>query len=230
MYTLTDEHKIARGARLGKILVFGSLGFLVAGLVIALRMRGVYYLWISLGCLVIALVASTVGFAHMNRWVREPRADQALDQGLKGFDDHYRLYHYVLPAPHVLLSPAGLFVLTPMGQDGAIRYTEGKFRRGFSLGRIFRFLSEEGIGRPFAEGDSQVSGLRQFLLQRGMEGVDIQNLIVFYHPRAQIEATDPPRPVVVPRRLKRAIRSQPQGRLSPSLYRQLQELFEGGNS
>jgi hypothetical protein len=229
MHTITDERKIGRGARLGKILVFGSLGFLVAGLVLALRMREVYYLWISLGCLVIALVGSTVGFAHMNRWVREPRADQALDQGLKGFDDRYRLYNYVLPAPHVLLSPAGLFVLTAMGQDGAIRYAGGKFRRGFSLGRIFRFLSDEGLGRPFAEGDNQVSALGQFLLQHGMEGVDIQNLIVFYHPRAQIEVTEPPRPVVDPRGLKRAIRSLPQGRLSSSLYGQLQELFEGGN-
>jgi hypothetical protein len=226
MRTFTDEHKIAHGARLGKILVFGSLGFLVAGLVIAVRMREVYHLWISLGCLVIALVGSTVGFAYMNRWVRQPRADQALDQGLKGFDDHFHLYHYLLPAPHVLLSPAGLFVLTPMGQDGVIRYVEGQFHRRFSPGRALRFLSEEGLGRPFAEGDSQVGSLRQFLLQHGIAGVDIQNVIVFYHPRVQIEVTDPPRPVVVPKGIKRIVRSQPEGRLSPGIYRQLQELFE----
>jgi hypothetical protein len=227
MRAFTDEHKIARGARIGKILVVGSLGFLVAGLVIAVRMRALYHLGISLGCLVLALVASTVGFVYMNRWVRQPRADQALDQGLKGFDDQFRLYHYLLPAPHVLLSPAGLFVLTPMGQDGVIRYAAGKFHRRLTPGRIFRFLSDEGLGQPFAEGDSQVGALRQFLLQRGIQDVDILNLIVFYHPRAQLEATDPPRPVVVPGGLKRAIRSLAQGRLPSGTYRQLQALFEG---
>lgn len=230
MRILTDERKIARGARLGRILVFGSLGLLVAGLVIALRMREIYHLWVSLGCLITALVGSIVGFVHMNRWVRQPRADQALDQGLKGFDDHYRLYHYLLPAPHVLLSPAGLFVLTPMGQDGVIRYTEGRFHRRFSLGRVFRFLSEEGLGQPFAEGDRQVGALRQLLLQRGIEVVEIQNLIVFYHPRVQLEVTDPPRPVVVPKALKRAIRGQAQGGLPSSDYRHLQDLFEGGSA
>ena len=38
MRSITNQRKIARGARLGKILVFGSLGFLVAGLILALRM------------------------------------------------------------------------------------------------------------------------------------------------------------------------------------------------
>ena len=228
MRSITNQRKIARGALLGKILVFGSLGFLVAGLILALRMTAIYYLWLSLGCLAIALVGTTIGFAYMNRWVREPRADQALAAGLKGFDDRFRLYSYTLPAPHVLLTPAGLFVLTPMGQDGAIRY-EGKFYRRFSLGRVFRFLSDEGLGRPFAEGDRQVSALRQLLQQHGIEDVEMQNLIVFYNPRVQLQVSDPPRPVLLPGGLKRAIRAQPQGRLSPARYLQLQGLFEGAS-
>ena len=229
MRSITNQRRIARGARLGKILVFGSLGFLVAGLILALRMTELYYLWISLGCLAIALVGTTIGFAYMNRWVREPRADQALATGLKGFDDRFRLYNYTLPAPHVLLSSTGLFVLTPMGQDGAIRYEGGKFYRRFSLGRILRFLSDEGLGRPFAEGDRQVGALRQLLRQHGIEDVEMQNLIVFYNPRAQLDVSDPPRPVLLPGGLKRAIRTQPTGRLSPARYRQLQDLFEGAS-
>lgn len=227
MRTITNEKQVARGARLGKILVFGSLGFLVAGLILALRLTQLYYVWISLACLAIALVATTIGFAFMNRWVREPRADQALAAGLKGFDERYRLYNYTLPAPHVLLAPNGLFVLTPMGQDGAIRY-EGKFHRRFSVVRLLRFLSDEGLGRPFAEGDRQVSALKQLLRQNGIEDVDVQNLVVFYNPRVQLEAIDPPRPVLLPGGLKRLIRAQ--SKLSPALYRQLEDLFEGARS
>lgn len=226
MRSLTNQRKVVRGARLGKILVFGSLAFLVAGLVLALRVSTLIYLWISLGCLAVALVGTTTGFAFMNRWVREPRADQALTLGLKGFDERYRLYNYILPAPHVLLSPAGLFVLTPMGQDGAIRYEGGRFHRRLSVGRLLRFLSDEGLGRPFVEGDRQVLSLRQFLGQNEIEDVEVQNLVVFYNPRVQLEVNDPPRPVLLPGGLKRAIRSYPQGKLAPARYRQLEELFE----
>jgi hypothetical protein len=228
MRSITNNKKITRGARLGKILVFGSLGFLTAGLVLSLRMSAAAYLWIALGCLAVALVGTSIGFAFMNRWVREPRADQALTTGLKGFDDRYRLYNYILPAPHVLLCPVGLFVLTPMGQDGTIRYADDKFHRRFSAGRVLRFLSDEGLGRPFAEGDSQAGALKQLLLQHGLDDVEIENLIVFYHPKVQLDAGDPPRPVLVPAGLKRVIRAQ-QGKLSSSRYRQLQELFEGGS-
>lgn len=227
MRTITNEKQVARGARLGKILVFGSLGFLVAGLILALRLTQLYYVWISLACLAIALVGTTIGFAFMNRWVREPRADQALAAGLKGFDERYRLYNYTLPAPHVLLAPNGLFVLTPMGQDGAIRY-EGTFHRRFSVVRLLRFLSDEGLGRPFAEGDRQVNAVKQLLRQNGIEDVDVQNLVVFYNPRVQLEAIDPPRPVLLPGGLKRLIRAQ--SKLSPALYRQLEDLFEGARS
>jgi hypothetical protein len=164
----------------------------------------------------------------MNRWVREPRADQALAQGLKGFDDRYRLYNYTLPAPHVLLSPAGLYVLTAMGQDGTVRYEEDKFHRNFSVGRIFRFMADEGMGRPFAEGDAQVRALRQYLEgHAAAEGVDIQNIVVFYNPRVQLIVTEPSRPVIEPKGLKKVVRKQREDRLSGSQYRKLQELFDG---
>jgi hypothetical protein len=165
---------------------------------------------------------------NMNRWVREPRADQALAQGLKGFDDRYRLYNYLLPAPHVLLSPMGLYVLTAMGQDGVIRYQGDKFRRDFSLGRVLRFMAEEGLGKPFAEADAQVQALQELLDEQGMgEEVEVRNVVVFYNPRAELVISDPPRPVANPKGLKKAIRKQSNQKLPSSLYHQLQNLFEG---
>ena len=227
MRIVTDQVRIARGARLGKIGAFGGFGFLVVGMIVSLAFKQLNSLWIALGCLLLGMVVATVGIANMNRWVREPRADQALEQGLKGFDDHYRLYNYVLPAPHVLLAPTGITVLTALGQDGVIRYEEGKFRRNWSLGRLLRFMADEGLGRPFAEGDDQVRALKQFLESHGAgEGGDIQNVLVFYNPRAQLSVTDPPRPVVVPKGLKKALRKQAEGVLLPAEYRRLQEVLD----
>jgi len=149
-----------------------------------------------------------------------------LTRGLKGFDDRYRLYNYTLPAPHVLLTPTGVYVLLGMLQDGVIRNAVGKWHRNFSLGRVIRFLGEEGLGRPFALGDKEVQAMQRFLEEHDVaDGVEIENVLVFVHPKAQVEAQDPPRPVLMPKDLKRAIRSD-QKKLSTDRYRRLQELFE----
>ena len=86
MQNITNEERIAKGARIGKIGVFVSLGFLAAGLIISLMFPTSSLMWVSLVCLVVGILISAVGTMNMNRWVREPRADQALAQALKGFD------------------------------------------------------------------------------------------------------------------------------------------------
>jgi hypothetical protein len=233
MRAITNEARIARGARLGKIATIAGLGFLLGGLIISLVTQGSPVLWLSLVCLALGLLVSSIGTFNMNRWVREPRADQALAQSLKGFDDRYQLYNYLLPAPHVLLSPTGLFVLTAMGQDGVIRCEGDKFRRDFSVGRVFRFMADEGLGKPFVEGDQQVGALKEYLEENEIEmdqEVDIQNVLVFHNPRAQLVLSDPSRPVVIPKALKRAIRKKTDARLSSARYAQLEELFERESS
>ena len=227
MRLVVNDEKIARGARLGKIATFVGLGFLLAGFIISLTLRDLMFLWISLGCLVVGMLISSVGTMNMNRWVREPRADQALAQGLKGFDDRYVLYSYSLPVPHVLLSPGGLFVLTAMGQDGKIRYDGNRFRRDFSLGRLLRIMAEEGLGRPLAEAEQEIKTLRQFLAEHESgEDVEIQNVVVFYNPRAELDVSEAPVPIVDPKGLKKAIRKQTDEKLPAKQYQALRKLFD----
>jgi len=226
MKIIVNDQLIARRARLGKIFTFAGLGLLLVGLIISLTMTQGSFFLISLGCLLAGIIASSIGTVNMNRWVREPRADQVLARGLKGFDDRYRLYNYSLPAPHVLLTPTAVYVLTAMLQEGQIRYEDGKWRRDFSLGRAIRFLGDEGLGRPFALADNEVLAMQRFLEQHEVaDGVEIENVLVFVHPKAQVDANEPPRPVIMPKDRKRAIRGG-QNKLSPDRYRRLQELFE----
>ena len=228
MQIIVNETRIARGARIGKIATLAGLGFLVVGLIVSLTLQTTGLIWISFGCLLLGILVSSVGTMNMNRWVKEPRADQALTQGLKGFDDRYRLYSYLLPAPHVLLGPTGLFVLTALGQDGVIHYDGTKFRRDFSAIRLLRFMAEEGLGKPLAEADAQVRAMQKLLDEHDAgDGVDIQNMVVFYSPRAELSISDPPRPIVHQKALKKAIRKQ-QGetKLSGDQYRKLRDLFD----
>lgn len=227
MKSIVEQKKIERGARIAKIGTFGGLGILVVGMILSLTFQALSMIWISFGCLIVGLIVSSIGTAHMNRWMREPRADQALAQGLKGFDDRYRLYNYVLPAHHVLLSPVGLFVLAAMGQDGTIRYDGTRFRRGWTLGRILRFMADEGLGRPLEELDRQVAALQRFLEEHEVgQEVDIGGAIIFYNPRAELTVTDPPLPIVEPKGLKKAIRKQSDEGLSNRQYKELQRILD----
>jgi hypothetical protein len=224
---IIDEKKIERGARIAKIATFAGLGILLLGMILSLLVKEMSVIWISFGCLVVGLVVSSIGTLNMNRWVRQPRADQALAQGLKGFDDRYRLYSYVLPAPHVLLSPMGLFVLTTMGHDGTIRYDGTRFRRAWTPGRLLRLMADEGLGRPVEEVQRQIAAVQQFLAaHKAGQEIDIEGIIVFYNPRVQLEVTDPPLPIIEPKGMKKAIRRQSEEKLPNRQYKELQALFD----
>ena len=227
MRNIVDDDRIEKGARLGKIATFLGLGFLGAGLVVSLVLKESPLLWTSFLFLLLGIGVSSIGTMNMNRWVREPRADQALAQGLKGFDNRYHLYSYMLPAPHVLLCPIGLYVLTAFGQDGVIRYDGTKFRRDFSLGRVVRFMAEEGLGNPPAEAESQVNALRNYLIENGLEdGVDIKNVLVFFSPKVELYVTDSPYVVTNTKGLKKSIRKTGAKELPADLYKQLRDLFD----
>jgi hypothetical protein len=227
MKIIVNDSLIARRARLGKIATLVGLGLLVVGLIVSLVLPQAPYFWVSLGCLLGGIVASSIGGANMSRWVREPRADQVLARSLKGFDDRYHLYNYTLPAPHVLLTPIGLYVLTAMNQEGVIRYQGGKWHRDFNPARLLRFMVDEGLGQPFVQADDEVRALQRFLAANELEdGVEIESLVVFVHPKAQLVVEDLPRPALMPKDLKKAIRSD-QKKLPADRYRRLQELFDG---
>jgi hypothetical protein len=88
-------------------------------------------------------------------------------------------------------------------------------------------MADEGLGKPFAEADEQVNALQQYLVEHSADGdIEIQNVLVFYNPGVQLDISDPPRPVVVPKGLKRVIRKQQTESLSATQQRELRELFE----
>jgi hypothetical protein len=224
---IVDDKKVKRGERIGKIATLAGLGILVGGMVLSLLIQDLSVIWLAFGCLLAGLVVSSIGTMNMNRWVRQPRADQALAQGLKGFDNRYRLYNYVLPAPHVLLSPVGLFVVVALGHDGNIRYDGNRFRRGWTPARLLRLMADEGLGRPLEEVERQIAGLQQLLKAHGVEEeLDIQGLIIFFNPRVQLEVTDPPLPITDPKGLKKAIRRQTEEKMSSRQYREIQSILD----
>ena len=106
MKVLSDEPLIRRRTRVAQGANLAGLVVLGAGLVISLTKPewAVY----TLGLLVIGVIASQYGIVQAFRYARKPRPDEELATALKGLDDRFRLYNFILPADHVLLTPRGL--------------------------------------------------------------------------------------------------------------------------
>ena len=67
---------------------------------------------------------SQIGIYLAHRYVRDPRPDQVLDQQVKKVARDGRFYHFLLPAPHVLLTPQGIIVFIAKFQSGNITVQE----------------------------------------------------------------------------------------------------------
>ncbi len=238
MQVITNEKLIKNRARLGRGASFAGLAVLILGLAASLSpqwlLTSTQWLLVSFGCLFVGFVLSQVGLYHANRWVREPRPDQTLVKVLKGFDDRYHLYNYVLKAPHVLLAPFGLCVISPRNQGGKVRCEGEKWRHEAGWGRvIWRFFGQEGLGNPSREVRAEVEKLRRFLTQRlPDDAVPIEGVVVFTNPQVDLETENPTVPVLDGKQFKSFLRDLSKERpISGSQRRQLAELLTGeGNN
>lgn len=225
MQVVTNEKLIRNRARLGRVASFAGLAVLILGLVASL-----YPQWMlaSFGCLFVGFALSQIGIYHANRWVRQPRADQTLDKILKGFDNRYHLYNYVLPAPHVLLAPFGLCVIKPKQQGGKVRCQGGKWHHEAGWRRLLYLFGQEGLGKPTKEVQAEVEKLRRFLAQRLPDDVPIEGVVVFTNPQVDLETEKPAVPVLDGKRFKLFLRNLSKERPIPGSQRkQLAEILAG---
>ena len=88
--------------------------------------------------------------------------DLALDKAAGKFArKDGRLYHYVLPAPHVLLLPSAVVVLAAKFQAGRIS-ADGDTWRQAGIG-MRRIVGREGLGNPAREAEAMVTRMSAFI-------------------------------------------------------------------
>ncbi len=225
MNVVIDEKLIKRNAKIGQILTIVSLATLGAGMFITFRNPEM--LAVSIGALLLGFLLSQVGIYFTNRWGRSPRPDEQISLALKGLDKRYALYHYQTPASHVLVGPAGIWVLIPKHQRGTITYRKNRWKQsgGGILQNYLKVFAQEGIGRPDLEIQSDIEGIEKFLGKR-LEGIEIpkiQAALVFSHPDADIQADDAPVPTLPAKKLKDMIRNTAKEKsLSPLMVTAIQ--------
>jgi hypothetical protein len=144
-------------------------------------------------------VTFNIGMQQIGRWSRNPRNDQLLDRHLDKLGERYALVHYADAGgkhiDHVLIYPGGALVLTAKEIDGEISVKGNRWRRkSRGLRRLFSFSGPQ-LGNPGQETDSAVATLETFLEKSQLE-IDVNGVIVFLHPLAELDVESPEYPVL----------------------------------
>ncbi|MBN2304585.1 MAG: hypothetical protein JXQ72_08920 [Anaerolineae bacterium] len=197
MRVVINQAKIDRNRRFSHILFFVSL----AGMGV-----GFFYTWTQpsnssqMSCMLlpILLIMTLTSVRMANTWIREPRPVDALAESFKGLGQKYTVFHYLLPAPHVLIGPEGVFCIHPVWQDRKYRVSGKKWYGDEGMVRKLNgYMRQDLLGNPFAEAQYQAQQFQRMVDKIAPDqGVEVQPLIVFIHPNANIEIEDPLFPVL----------------------------------
>jgi hypothetical protein len=207
MKLVLDEKIIKRNTAIGRYSSLVALLILGGGMYVTFAYPE--QVTLSFGALLVGFLLSQFGIYFGNRWGRRPRVDERLTAGLKGLTKDYSLYHYTAPVSHLLVGPAGVWILEPYYQRGTIVYEKGRWKQkggGFLLGYL-KIFAQEGLGRPDIEIETDTENLKKFLKKElGEQIPPIQSVLIFTDERAELKVEDAPYPAVKLGELKEFIR------------------------
>jgi hypothetical protein len=207
MEIISNERLIKRNARIGQITSITGLAVLAGGMLISFTRPEMFS--ISLVALLIGFGLSQIGIYFGNRWGRRPRPDEVLDTALKGLDGRYSIYHYTTPTSHLLVGPAGIWVLMPRHQAGTITYDEGKGRWRHKGGNLYlKIFAQENLGRPELEIGAEINAVSSFLESRldDEQPPEVSAVLVMTNEKCVVEADNAPSPTLEVKKLKDFIR------------------------
>jgi hypothetical protein len=218
MNILTNEKAIRRNTKIGKFTSVLALGLMSIGLYFSFQftderfaIQNESYIWWMSATLFAGFIMFQIGIYFMNRFGRRPRPDEMISASLKGFSKDYTLYHYLTPVSHLLVGPAGVWIIEPYYQRGTISYDDKRKRwqqkGGGLLLAYMKIFAQEGLGRPDMEVKADMDSLTRALNKTLGEDAPTPNAaLVFTDPRAVIEAENAPFPTMKIKDLKEYLR------------------------
>jgi hypothetical protein len=200
MRVVTNENLVKRNKNMATRLFFFSLLILIGGFILAngpilgvdaleqLYTNEAAYVLLMPLVLMIGFATTLISVRQTNLWVRVPRPEDALPDGLKGLSNKSSLYNYYhLPARHILLAPQGVYAIVTRYQEGQHVVEDDRWRtkRG-CLANFVTFFRMDGIGNPTRDAQ-MVAAYVQEMIKPFAPDVEVQPLIVFTDPRAEVE-------------------------------------------
>ena len=210
MRIVKNEKLIKRNAQIGQYTSLAALVVLAAGMYISLQRQDLFVY--ALVALVLGFIMTQIGMFFSTRWGRSPRPDQQLDAALKGLPGDTVLYHYTTPVSHLLVGPAGMWILRPYHQKGKVTYSGNRWRLsgGGFMQSYMRIFGQEGLGRPEVDIAAEANSLKKYLAKHMDEQQipEIQSVLVFTNEEMQLDTADSPSPALKIKQLKEFMRQR----------------------
>lgn len=218
MKIIKNETLIKRNAKIGSWTSLAALVVLGLGMYISVTRTELFAY--SLIALVLGFTLTQIGMYMGNKFGRSPRPDEKLDAGLKGLQNEFVMYHYTTPASHLLVGPAGVWLIKPYHQRGQVLFSKNRWRMsgGGFLQSYMRVFGQESLGRPDTEIDNEARSLRKYLLKHMDESEipEINPLMVFTDDAVEIDAEEAPIPAIKLKQLKEFIRQKAKEKKVPA--------------
>lgn len=203
MRIVTNTKLAQRNRRLAQYLFFGSLGLLGIGLFVSSRplvsqdpTEAALSVIVPPLALILGYIATFISIRMTNLWVRTPRPEEALKEGLKGISPKSVLYNYYhFPARHVLICPQGVFAIVTRFQDGRFAVEGDKWRAQKGIGgRVLGVLRFDSIGNPTVDAIQASEHVGSLLKKIGID-VEVKPIVLFVSPRVEVTLENPVVPV-----------------------------------
>ena len=195
----TNKKLARRNRQITNYLFFGTFGALILGFVVInaslfdTQVPDTLTLIAQSAILPIAFVLTIVSVRMTNLWARRPRPEDAIEGGLKGLSNKSVLYNYYhFPARHVLICPQGVYAIITRWHDQSFTYRKGKFRSHKNvLSKFFSAIRFDGVGRPLRDAEFARAQVQR-AIDKIADDVEVQPLVVFVDPAAEIDFEDEP--------------------------------------
>ena len=215
MKIIKNEESIKRNGKVGGIVLLLCVIILVGGFYINannMSAENPRLFYFTLASFVIGVILLQIGMYLLIRYGGKPRMDERVDASLKGLPGDFTVYHFTTPTGHLLIGPAGVWVLLPFHLRGIVEFSKIRWvnRGGGFLQWYMGIFGGERIGRPDLDAEKEVGKVKKLLAKHFEENQvpEVNAVLVFTNEQADIQAKGAPLPALRADQLKSFIRQK----------------------
>ncbi len=211
MKIISNQKIIKRNKLISQGVLYLSIALLVIGFLWSFTNPDLAQTTLSYIILIPAFLLVQVSIFMANKWGRSPRPDEIIERALKGLNDQYTLYNYTTSTPHLLLGPAGIWIIKPYHHSGEISYNpeKNRFEQHGGPNIIAKLFAQESLPNIKNESSVQVKKTKDFLHNlEARELPEISVVNIFFSEKADVHAKNAPEITVHVDKLKDIIRKK----------------------
>ncbi len=209
MKVYNNNKLIKKRKTLSQVVLYFSMAMLTLGFLWSLSDNNKSQMTYAYLILIPAYLLVQVSIFMANKWGRSPRPDEILVSSLKGMSNQYALYNYMTDVPHLLVGPAGVYLILPYYQSGVISYNTDKQRYEQKGGPKFfaKTFAQEGIPSIEKEDKDLIKDYLNYLQKNQISiNVEPQVLNFYYAEKVELRTDNAPEVNLTPDKFKDFLR------------------------